>query len=95
MNPMSEYKKPLTKEFSLGEHKVIMRSLSSKELEDVEKEITYKIANFSNSAVYQIKKNEILARSIVSIDGVVLKQFEEIQGELAKTENPLHKTNVM
>lgn len=88
MNPMSEYKKPLTKEFSLGEHKVIMRSLSSKELEDIEKEITYKIANFSNSAVYQIKKNEILARSIVSIDGVMLKQFEEIQGELAKTENP-------
>ena len=85
---MSEYKKPLTKEFSLGEHKVVLRSLTSKELEDIEKSITYKLTNFSNSAIYQIKKIEILARSIVTIDGIAMRQFEEITSELAKAENP-------
>lgn len=88
MNPMSEYKKPLTKEFSLGEHKIVLRSLTYKELEDIEKSITYKLTNFSNSAVYQIKKIEILARSIVTIDGIAMRQFEEITSELAKAENP-------
>ena len=88
MNPMSEYKKSLTKEFNLGEHKVIMRSLTSKELEDIEKIVTFKITNFSNQAVYQIKKIEILARSLVSIDGISLRQFEEVQNEIAKTDNP-------
>lgn len=87
MNPMEEYKKPLTKEFDLGEHKVILRTLSSKELEDIEKEITFKLANFSTSAVYQIKKTEILSRSIVSIDGVILKHFDNVQTELSSTEN--------
>lgn len=88
MNPMSEYKKSLTKEFNLGEHKVIMRSLTSKELEDIEKAITFKITNFSNSAIYQIKKIEILTRSIVSVDGIAIRQFEEVQNEISKTENP-------
>lgn len=89
---MEEYKKPLTKEFSLGEHKVILRTLNSKELETIEKEITFKLANFSTSAVYQIKKIEILSRSIVSIDGISLKQFENIQSEISTTEHPdLHK----
>lgn len=88
MNPMEEYKKPLTKEFSLGEHKVILRTLNSKELETIEKDITFKLANFSTSAVYQIKKIEILSRSIVSIDGISLKQFENIQSEISTSENP-------
>lgn len=88
MNPMEEYKKPLTKEFSLGEHKVILRTLNSKELETIEKDITFKLANFSTSAVYQIKKIEILSRSIVSIDGISLKQFENIQSEISTSESP-------
>lgn len=88
MNPMADYKKSLTKEFNLGEHKVIMRSLTSKELEDIEKAITFKITNFSNSAIYQIKKIEILTRSIVSVDGIAIRQFEEVQNEISKTENP-------
>lgn len=85
---MADYKKSLTKEFNLGEHKVIMRSLTSKELEDIEKAITFKITNFSNSAIYQIKKIEILTRSIVSVDGIAIRQFEEVQNEISKTENP-------
>ncbi|MCM1260575.1 MAG: hypothetical protein NC222_06430 [Staphylococcus sp.] len=84
---MSEYKKPLTKEFSLGEHKVILRTLSSKELEDIEKEITFKLANFSTSAVYQIKKVDILTKSLVSVDGISLKHFENIQAEMSTSEN--------
>lgn len=88
MNPMSEYKKPLTKEFELGEHKVVLRTLNSKELEDIEKEITFKLTNFSTSAVYQIKKVDILTKSLVSVDGIALKQFENIQSEISTSENP-------
>lgn len=78
MNPMEEYKKPLTKEFELGSHKVILRTLNSKELEDIEKNMTFKLSNFSTSAVYQIKKNDILSKAIVSIDGTPLKSFESV-----------------
>lgn len=90
MNPMEEYKKPLTKEFSLGEHKVLISALSAKELNEAEKEISFNTIKNTNNEI-EFRKIAILSRSIISIDNVLIKDFDNIQLEVSKNKKDLIK----
>lgn len=87
MNPMEEFKKNYTKEFSIQGKRFLFRSLSTKETDDIEKEVSRKAVSLSDDSKFNTRKVETLASSLVSVDGILLKQFEEIQLAVSKGGN--------
>ena len=87
MNPMEEFKKNFTKEFEIQGKKFLFRSLSTKETDDIEKEVSRKAVSLSDDSKFNTRKVETLASSLVSVDGILLKQFEEIQLAVSKGGN--------
>lgn len=87
MNPMEEFKKNFTKEFEIQGKKFLFRSLSTKETDDIEKEVARKAVSLSDDSKFNTRKVETLASSLVSVDGILLKQFEEIQLAVSKGGN--------
>lgn len=87
MNPMEEFKKNYTKEFEIQGKKFLFRSLSTKETDDIEKEVARKAVSLSDDSKFNTRKVETLASSLVSVDGILLKQFEEIQLAVSKGGN--------
>lgn len=87
MNPMEEFKKSFTKEFEIQGKKFLFRSLSTKETEQIEREISKRATSINDDSTFSIRKIETLASSLVSVNGIVLKQFENIQIGISKGEN--------
>lgn len=87
MNPMEEFKKNYTKEFEIQGKRFLFRSLSTKETDDIEKEVARKAVSLSDDSKFNTRKVETLASSLVSVDGILLKQFEEIQLAVSKGGN--------
>lgn len=87
MNPMEEFKKNFMKEFEIQGKKFLFRSLSTKETDDIEKEVARKSVSLSDDSKFNTRKIETLASSLVSVDGILLKQFEEIQLAVSKGAN--------
>ena len=87
MNPMEEFKKNYTKEFEIQGKKFLFRSLSTKETEQVEREIAKKSIAFTNDSIFNVRKIETLAMALVSVDGQLLKQFEDVQIGISKGGN--------
>lgn len=87
MNPMEEFKKNYTKEFEIQGKRFLFRSLSTKETDDIEKEVSRKAVSLSDDSKFNTRKVETLASSLVSVDGILLKQFEEIQLAVSKGGN--------
>ena len=86
-NPMAEFKKNFSKEYEIQNHKFLLRSLSTKEANEIEKAVARQTVSLNDDSTFNTRKIETLAVSIVSIDGVPLRQFEDIQIELSKGGN--------
>ena len=87
MNPMSEFKKSFTKEYSIAGHTFLFRSLSTKESNEVEKSVARQTVSLNDDSTFNTRKIETLAVALVSVDGTPLKQFEDIQIEISKGGN--------
>lgn len=86
-NPMSEFKKNYTKQYTIQGKTFLFRSLSTKETSDIEKEIAKKIVSINDDSSFGIRKIETLALALVSVDGTPLNKFENILVELSKGAN--------
>lgn len=87
MNPMSEFKKNYTKEYEIQGKKFLFRSLSTKETDDIEKEVARKTVSLTDDSKFNTRKIETLAVSLVSVNGILLKNFEEVQIAISKGGN--------
>lgn len=87
MNPMSEFKKNFSKEYEIQNHKFLLRSLSTKESNEVEKSVARQTVSLNDDSTFNTRKIETLAVALVSVDGTPLKQFEDIQIEISKGGN--------
>lgn len=87
MNPMSEFKKNFTKEYSIAGHTFLFRSLSTKESNEIEKAVARQTVSLNDDSTFNTRKIETLAIALVSVDGTPLKQFEDIQIEISKGGN--------
>lgn len=84
MNPMAEFKKSFSKEYEIAGHKFLFRSLSTKESNEIEKSVARQIVSINDDSTFNTRKIETLAVALVSVDGIPLKQFEDIQIEISK-----------
>lgn len=84
MNPMSEFKKSFTKTYNIQGKEFLFRSLSTKETDEIEKEVARRTVSLSDDSKFNTRKIETLAVSLVSVDGTLLSKFEEIQIAVSK-----------
>lgn len=84
MNPMSEFKKNYTKEYEIQGKKFLFRSLSTKETDDIEKEVARKTVSLTDDSKSNTRKIETLTFALVSVDGIALSKFEEVQVAISK-----------
>lgn len=84
MNPMAEFKKNYTKEYEIQGKKFLFRSLSTKETDDIEKEVARKTVSLTDDSKFNTRKVETLAISLISVDGIALSKFEEVQVAISK-----------
>jgi hypothetical protein len=87
MNPMQEFKKNFTKEYSIQGHTFLFRSLSTKESNEVEKAVARQTVSINDDSTFNTRKIETLAVALVSVDGTPLNKFEDIQVEVSKGGN--------
>lgn len=87
MNPMQEFKKNFSKEYDIQNHKFLLRSLSTKEANEIEKSVARQTVSLNDDSTFNTRKIETLAIALVSVDGTPLKQFEDIQIEISKGGN--------
>lgn len=87
MNPMSEFKKSFSKEYTIQKHKFLFRSLSTKESNEIEKSVARQTVSLNDDSTFNTRKIETLAIALVSIDGTPLSQLEDIQIEVSKGGN--------
>lgn len=87
MNPMQEFKKNFSKEYNIQNHKFLLRSLSTKEANEIEKSVARQTVSLNDDSTFNTRKIETLAVALVSVDGTPLKQFEDIQIEISKGGN--------
>lgn len=84
MNPMSEFKKSFTKTYNIQGKEFLFRSLSTKETDDIEKEVARKTVSLTDDSKFNTRKVETLAISLISVDGIALSKFEEVQVAVSK-----------
>ena len=87
MNPMEEFKKNYTKEYEIQGKKFLFRSLSTRETDEIEKEVARKTVSLTDDSKFNTRKIETLASALVSVDGILLKQFDEVQIAVSKGGN--------
>lgn len=87
MNPMSEFKKNFSKEYTIQGHTFLFRSLSTKESNEVEKAVARQTVSMNDDSTFNTRKIETLAVALVSVDGTPLNKFEDIQIEVSKGGN--------
>ena len=84
---MQEFKKNFSKEYEIQNHKFLLRSLSTKEANEIEKSVARQTVSLNDDSTFNTRKIETLAVALVSVDGTPLKQFEDIQIEISKGGN--------
>ncbi len=72
---------PEKKEFDFGGKKVVFRTLTQKEMDEVMKDIPR-----TDLAMFELEKVPILARSLVSVNGVSISAFSEVQDAINENE---------
>lgn len=78
-NPMAEFKQSFTKEYTLHGKVFLLKSLNTKEIEDIEITLRGKYnINSIDELNYGLQKTEILSRAILSVDGIRLSQFDSV-----------------
>ena len=62
----------------------MFRSLSTKESNEIEKEVARQTVSLNDDSTFNTRKIETLASCLVSVDGTNLNKFEDIQIEVSK-----------
>ena len=83
-NPMQEFKQGFSKSYTIQGKTFLFRSLSTKESNEIEKEVARQTVSLNDDSTFNTRKIETLASCLVSVDNVPLKQFEDIQIEVSK-----------
>lgn len=83
-NPMSEFKQGFSKSYEIQGKTFLFRSLSTKESNEIEKEVSRQTVSLNDDSTFNTRKIETLASCLVSVDGVNLNKFEDIQIEVSK-----------
>lgn len=83
-NPMSEFKQGFSKSYEIQGKTFLFRSLSTKESNEIEKEIARQTVSLNDDSTFNTRKIETLASCLVSVDGTNLNKFEDIQIEVSK-----------
>ena len=83
-NPMSEFKQGFSKSYEIQGKTFLFRSLSTKESNEIEKEVARQTVSLNDDSTFNTRKIETLATCLVSVDGVPLNKFEDIQIEVSK-----------
>ena len=83
-NPMSEFKQGFSKTYEIQGKTFLFRSLSTKESNEIEKEIARQTVSLNDDSTFNTRKIETLASCLVSVDGTNLNKFEDIQIEVSK-----------
>ena len=81
---MSEFKKSFTKTYNIQGKEFLFRSLSTKETDEIEKEVARRTVSLSDDSKFNTRKIETLAISLISVDGIALSKFEEVQVAVSK-----------
>lgn len=84
---MEEFKKNYTKEYEIQGKKFLFRSLSTRETDEIEKEVARRTVSLTDDSKFNTRKIETLASALVSVDGILLKQFDEVQIAVSKGGN--------
>lgn len=83
-NPMSEFKQGFSKSYEIQGKTFLFRSLSTKESNEIEKEVARQTVSLNDDSTFNTRKIETLASCLVSVDGTNLNKFEDIQIEVSK-----------
>ena len=83
-NPMSEFKQGFSKTYEIQGKTFLFRSLSTKESNEIEKEVARQTVSLNDDSTFNTRKIETLASCLVSVDGTNLNKFEDIQIEVSK-----------
>lgn len=83
-NPMSEFKQGFSKSYEIQGKTFLFRSLSTKESNEIEKEVARQTVSLNDESTFNTRKIETLASCLVSVDGTNLNKFEDIQIEVSK-----------
>lgn len=83
-NPMSEFKQGFSKSYEIQGKTFLLRSLSTKESNEIEKEVARQTVSLNDDSTFNTRKIETLASCLVSVDGINLNKFEDIQVETSK-----------
>lgn len=87
MNPMESFKKAYSKEYDIQGKKFLFRSLTTKEIDDIEKEVARKSVSLTDDSKVNTRKIETLMSTLVSVDGTPINKFDNIQAEVSKGGN--------
>ena len=83
-NPMSEFKQGFSKSYEIQGKTFLFRCLSTKESNEIEKEVARQTVSLNDDSTFNTRKIETLASCLVSVDGTNLNKFEDIQIEVSK-----------
>lgn len=83
-NPMSEFKQGFSKTYEIQGKTFLFRSLSTKESNEIEKEVARQTVSLNDDSTFNTRKIETLASCLVSVNGTNLNKFEDIQIEVSK-----------
>ena len=83
-NPMNEFKKTFTKSYDIQGKKFLFRSISTKESNDIEKEVAKQRISLGGEDDFEVRKIETLSTCLVSVDDIRLNQLEDIQASISK-----------
>ncbi len=93
---MNEFKKTFTKTYNIQNKNFLFRSLSTKEVSDIEKEVTKVRFTLNNEdECFTTRVIETLARCLVSVDGTQLNKIEDVQVDISKGKNELDSIKAM
>jgi len=85
MNPMEEFKQQQTKEVKLGDKLTILfKDLMAKDSAEIENRVAM-VSVKDTMSEYQMRKIETLKRCIVSINNVLLKDFDNVKKDLSNS----------
>lgn len=85
MNPMEEFKQQQTKEVKLGDKlTILLKDLTAKDSAEIENRVAM-VSVKDTMSEYQMRKIETLKRCIVSINNVLLKDFDNVKKDLSNS----------
>ena len=75
-----------TKQFELGERKIVLQTLTTQEQNEINKKLSYSFPNTSADAVFIAEMLPTLSKSLVSVVGVPVSNWDDVAKKLKENE---------